>query len=83
MAVRLHKPSGPMCDWACMQIEKVLKALYVRKLYLWPRFQADIQGNLPHIDVGATPLTSHHLHAGTLARMLTKRAALHFRCLAA
>ena len=34
-----------------MQIEKVMKALYVRKLYLWPRFQADIQGNLPNIDV--------------------------------
>ncbi len=49
-----------MRDGCCAQIEKVLKALYVRKLYLWPRFQADIQGNLPHIDVGRTPpLMSH------------------------
>ena len=32
-----------------------MKALYVRKLYLWPRFQADIQGNLPNIDVRTLP----------------------------
>lgn len=26
-----------------LQVEKVMKALYVRKLFLWPRFQATVK----------------------------------------
>ena len=29
-----------------LQIEKVLKALFVRKLYNWPRFQTQVQEQL-------------------------------------
>ena len=28
------------------QAEKIMKALYVRKLYLWPRFQAQVKADL-------------------------------------
>lgn len=29
-----------------LQAEKIMKALYVRKLFLWPRFQAVVRANL-------------------------------------
>lgn len=29
-----------------LQVEKVMKALYVRRLYLWPRFQAQAREDL-------------------------------------
>ena len=29
-----------------VQVEKVMKALHVRKLYLWPRFQAQVKADL-------------------------------------
>ncbi len=31
---------------AGVQVEKVMKALHVRKLYLWPRFQAQVKADL-------------------------------------
>lgn len=37
----------------CVQAEKVMKALYVRKLYLWPRFQATVRHTLE--EAVATP----------------------------
>lgn len=46
------------------QVEKVMKALYVRRLYLWPRFQAqarqDLEARPPQVGWG-TPRAAGHV----------------------
>ena len=37
--------------WQCLQIEKVMKALFVRKLYLWPRFEAHVKEALNDLPI--------------------------------
>lgn len=44
-----------------MQVEKVLKALFVRKLYLWPRFEAQVKQVLEQsdADIEVVPCRAH------------------------
>ena len=44
-----------------MQIEKVMKALFVRKLYLWPRFEAHVKDALNDLPIEARGDTPVHL----------------------
>ena len=44
-----------------MQIEKVMKALFVRKLYLWPRFEAHVKDALNDLPIEARRDTPVHL----------------------
>ena len=49
----INRLTGPVTG---LQIEKTMKALFVRKLYLWPRFEAHVKealNDLP-IEVGPT-----------------------------
>ena len=39
-------PSSVMLSSCKSQAEKIMKALYVRKLFLWPRFQATVRATL-------------------------------------
>jgi hypothetical protein len=36
------------------QLEKVMKALFVRKLYLWPRFEAHVKETLNELPIQVT-----------------------------
>lgn len=41
-------------EWAMrVQIEKVMKALFVRKLYLWPRFEVHVKDSLNDLPIEA------------------------------
>ena len=44
----MHSNCFHVTEISCtlLQIEKVLKALFVRKLYNWPRFQTQVQEQL-------------------------------------
>jgi hypothetical protein len=55
-----------------LQIEKVLKALFVRKLYNWPRFQTQVQEQLDRtpIHVSCTAFCTL-LHAESLRKAIT------------
>ena len=46
----------------CVQIEKVMKALFVRKLYLWPRFEAHVKDALNDLPIEARRATPVHLN---------------------
>lgn len=34
----------------CIQVEKVMKALFIRKLHLWPRFESNAKTALDAVD---------------------------------
>ena len=39
-------------DWLYVQVEKVMRALYMKGLYLWPRFEAHVKGCLKASEEG-------------------------------
>lgn len=43
-----------------MQIEKTMKALYVRKLFLWPRYQGAVKDSLEKHECEVCRLTCMH-----------------------
>ena len=45
-----------------MQIEKEMKALFVRKLYLWARFEAHVKDALNDLPIEARCNTPVHLN---------------------
>lgn len=49
----ISKPYGEPLTHRWVQVEKVMKALYVRKLYLWPRFQTGVREALEKEAAGA------------------------------
>lgn len=58
-------PSSVTLSSRFLQAEKIMKALYVRKLFLWPRFQATVRATLEDevpapADVGLPPLCLLH-----------------------
>ena len=63
-----------------MQIEKVMKALFVRKLYLWPRFEAHVKDALNDLPIEARHDAPVHLNLVISILLARLQCLMHHRC---
>ena len=66
-----------------VQIEKVMRALFVRKLHLWPRFEATCKDVLDAVDqqIQVDPIPSEHFKETSIITVSTSPSDIVF-CLA-